>query len=94
MDLQQIIPCSVNEFMETQIGFNVLSTANDHIWMQVLLEWCEPWMCWMQLEDHFGTYRSEEEQNEILIIEKNGLEVAFLSYTMVPMACQCQKIIW
>lgn len=73
-----------DEFAQTLVdaGFDIVSTANNHSMdagqagvirtLDVLDE--------VGLA-HFGTYRSEEEQEEILIIEKNGLDVAFLSYT-------------
>ncbi|WP_317855072.1 CapA family protein [Chakrabartyella piscis] len=73
-----------DEFMETLVdaGFNVLSTANNHS-MDAGAAGVVRTLDVLDAAgmDHFGTYRSEEEQNEILIIEKNGLEVAFLSYT-------------
>ncbi len=73
-----------DSFLDTLVdaGFNILSTANNHSMdsgQAGLLRTLD------QLDEvgmtHFGTYRSEEEQDELLIVEKNGLKIAFLSYT-------------
>lgn len=64
------------------IGIDVLSTANNHSIdkgekgiLSTLDALDEIGI------DHMGTYRSEEEQNSILVKEVNGIRIAFLSFT-------------
>ena len=65
-----------------EAGFDVVSTANNHCYdsgyngIESTIDY---------LNDaglaHTGTYKSEEEQNKILIKNVNGINIAFLSFT-------------
>lgn len=65
-----------------ELGIDVVSTANNHS----LDTGYSGLVSTLDTLDevgvaHMGTYRSEEEQNQVLLKEFNGLKVAFLSYT-------------
>lgn len=71
-------------------GFDVLSTANNH----ALDQGEEGVIETLQFLDtqniaHVGTSRSFEERDQFPIIEKNGIKVAFLSYTFSLNALIC-----
>lgn len=71
-------------------GFDVLSTANNHS----LDQGEEGVIETLQFLDakkiaHVGTARSFEERDQFPIIEKNGIKVAFLSYTFSLNALVC-----
>lgn len=65
-----------------ELGINVLSTANNHCMdtgnkgLVNTLDVLDS----VGIE-HMGTYRTEEESNNILIKNVNGIKIAFLSYT-------------
>jgi len=71
-------------FAAKDAGFNVISTANNHSLDQGKqgLERTISVLDSMGL-DHFGTYKNPEERiNKYpLIVEKNGIKIAFLNYT-------------
>jgi len=64
------------------IGFDVLCTANNHSMdkgysgVESTLEFLDEYGL-----DHYGTARSEEEQDTILVKDVNGIKIAFLAYT-------------
>jgi len=64
------------------IGFDVLSTANNHSMdkgysgVESTLNFLDEYGL-----DHFGTARSQEEQDKILVKDVNGIKIAFLAYT-------------
>ena len=64
------------------IGFDVVSTANNHsldkgyTGLESTLKFLDEYSL-----DHTGTARSEEEQDNILVKDVNGIKIAFLSYT-------------
>lgn len=64
------------------IGVDVLSTANNH---SLDKGYSGLTSTIDKLDEigieHMGTYKSEEDQNEILIKNVNGISIAFLSYT-------------
>ena len=64
------------------VGFDALSTANNHSLDKGYkgLENTIHYLNQIQM-DHFGTYQSEEEQEQILIKDVKGIKIAFLSYT-------------
>jgi len=64
------------------IGFDVLCTANNHSMdkgysgVESTLKFLDEYGL-----DHYGTARSKEEQDTILIKDVNGIKIAFLAYT-------------
>ena len=64
------------------IGFDVLCTANNHSidkgysGIESTLNFLDQYKL-----DHYGTARSEEEQDKILVKDVNGIKIAFLAYT-------------
>lgn len=64
------------------IGFDVLCTANNHSMdkgysgLESTLNYLDEYGL-----DHYGTARSEDEQNTILVKDVNGIKIAFLAYT-------------
>lgn len=64
------------------VGIDVLSTANNHCidkgynGIESTINFLDSFGL-----DHMGTYKSEEEQNKVLIKDVNGIKIAFLSYT-------------
>ena len=64
------------------IGFDVLCTANNHSMdkgysgIESTLNFLDEYGL-----EHYGTARSEEEQDTILIKDVNGIKIAFLAYT-------------
>lgn len=64
------------------IGFDVICTANNHSMdkgysgIESTLNFLDEYEL-----DHYGTARSEEEQDTILIKDVNGIKIAFLAYT-------------
>ena len=64
------------------IGFDVLCTANNHSMdkgysgIESTLNFLDEYGL-----DHYGTARSEDEQNTILVKDVNGVKIAFLAYT-------------
>ena len=73
-------------------GFDVLSTANNHS----LDQGEEGVMETIKFLDqkriaHVGTARSEQERDAFPIIEKNGIRIAFLSYTFSLNALVCPE---
>lgn len=64
------------------IGVDVLSTANNHCMdkgytgLVSTLDFLDDYGI-----SHMGTSRSEEEQNEVLVKDVNGIKIAFLSFT-------------
>ena len=71
-------------------GFDVLSTANNHSLDQGeegILETLQ--FLDAQQITHVGTARSLEERDQFPILEKNGIKVAFLSYTFSLNALIC-----
>lgn len=64
------------------IGFDVLCTANNHSMdkgysgIESTLNFLDEYGL-----DHYGTARSSEEQNTILVKDVNGIKIAFLAYT-------------
>jgi Putative enzyme of poly-gamma-glutamate biosynthesis (capsule formation) len=65
-----------------EAGFNLLTTANNHCMdkgtdgLNRTIEVLDG----LGIE-HFGTYAREEERNDILVKDVNGIKIAFLSYT-------------
>lgn len=63
-------------------GVDVLSTVNNHCLdkgykgLESTIDFLDSFGI-----DHMGTYKSEEEQNKVLIKEVNGIKIAFLAYT-------------
>lgn len=63
-------------------GFTVLTTANNHSLDQGESKMLRTLSVLDQLGiSHMGTYKSAEDRDKILMIEKNGISFAFLSYT-------------
>jgi len=64
------------------IGFDVLCTANNHSMdkgysgVESTLNFLDEYGL-----EHYGTARSEEEQDTILVKDVNGIKIAFLAYT-------------
>ena len=64
------------------IGFDVICTANNHSidkgysGIESTLNFLDEYGL-----DHYGTARSEEEQDTILVKDVNGIKIAFLAYT-------------
>ena len=64
------------------IGFDVICTANNHSMdkgysgIESTLNFLDEYEL-----DHYGTARSKEEQNTILVKDVNGIKIAFLAYT-------------
>jgi poly-gamma-glutamate synthesis protein (capsule biosynthesis protein) len=71
-------------------GFDVLSTANNHSLDQGE-EGVKETLQFLEAKNiqHVGTARSIEERDQFPIIEKNGIKVAFLSYTFSLNALVC-----
>ncbi len=65
-----------------KIGFDVLSTANNHCYDSGY-KGIESTIDYLNDADisHTGTFKSEEEQNKILIKNVKGINIAFLSFT-------------
>lgn len=65
-----------------KIGFDVLSTANNHCYDSGY-SGIESTINYLDDADisHTGTYKSQEEQNQILIKNVKGIKIAFLSFT-------------
>ena len=65
-----------------KLGFDVLSTANNHCYDSGY-SGIESTINYLDEADiaHTGTYKSEEEQNKILIQNVKGIKIAFLSFT-------------
>lgn len=65
-----------------KVGFDVLSTANNHCYDSGY-SGIESTIDYLDDADiaHTGTYKSEEEQNIILIKNVKGIQIAFLSFT-------------
>ncbi len=65
-----------------KIGFDVLSTANNHCYDSGYAG-IESTINYLDEADisHTGTYKSEEDQNKILIKNVKGINIAFLSFT-------------
>ena len=64
------------------IGIDVLSTANNHSMDKGSSGVISTLDALDEIGiDHTGTYRSEEEQNTILVKEVNGTRIAFLAFT-------------
>lgn len=65
-----------------KIGFDVLSTANNHCY-DTGYSGIESTINYLDDADisHMGTYKSEEEQNKILVKNVKGIKIAFLSFT-------------
>ena len=65
-----------------KVGFDVLSTANNHCYDSGY-KGIESTIDFLDDADisHTGTYKSEEDQNTILLKNVKGIEIAFLSFT-------------
>lgn len=65
-----------------KVGFDVLSTANNHCYDKGY-SGIESTIDYLDNADisHTGTFKSEEEQNKILIKNVKGIKIAFLSFT-------------
>lgn len=65
-----------------KLGFDVLSTANNHCYDSGYLG-IESTIDYLNDADiaHTGTYKSENDQNKILIQNVKGIKIAFLSFT-------------
>lgn len=65
-----------------KLGFDVLSTANNHCYDSNYAG-IESTIDYLDQADisHTGTYKSEEDQNKILIKNVKGINIAFLSFT-------------
>ena len=65
-----------------KVGFDVLSTANNHCYDKGY-SGIENTIDYLDDADisHTGTFKSEEEQNKILIKNVKGIKIAFLSFT-------------
>lgn len=79
-------PCfnTPDAFMDAvaDAGFDVLTTANNHSMdtgKDGLLRTLDKLDAYGI--DHMGTYRSQQERDEILVKEVNGMKIAFLSFT-------------
>lgn len=79
-------PCfnTPDSFMDAvaDAGFDVLTTANNHSMdtgKDGLLRTLDKLDAYGI--DHMGTYRSQQERDEILVKEVNGMKIAFLSFT-------------
>lgn len=63
-------------------GFDLVTTANNHCMDKRMAGAVRTLDMLDSLGiDHVGTYRSQEERDNILIKEVNGMKIAFLSYT-------------
>ena len=65
-----------------KVGFDVLSTANNHCYDKGY-SGIESTINYLDDADisHTGTFKSEEEQNKILVKNVKGIQIAFLSFT-------------
>lgn len=65
-----------------KVGFDVLSTANNHCYDSGY-KGIESTINYLDEADisHTGTYKSEEDQNKILLKNVKGMQIAFLSFT-------------
>lgn len=65
-----------------KVGFDVLSTANNHCYDKGY-SGIESTINYLDDADisHTGTFKSEEEQNKILVKNIKGIQIAFLSFT-------------
>lgn len=65
-----------------KVGFDVLSTANNHCYDKGY-KGLESTINYLDDADiaHMGTYKSEEEQNTILVKNVKGINIAFLNFT-------------
>ena len=65
-----------------KVGFDVLSTANNHCYDSGY-KGIESTIDYLNDADisHTGTFKSEEEQNKILVKNVKGIQIAFLSFT-------------
>ena len=65
-----------------KVGFDVLSTANNHCYDSGY-SGIESTIDYLDDADisHTGTYKSQEDQNQILIKNVRGIKIAFLSFT-------------
>lgn len=72
----------LDRFWQEGAGINYFSTANNHCFdhgeggLFATLDCLEKRGCY-----HSGTNRNREEQEDVLVIEKNGIRIAMLSYT-------------
>ncbi|MFN5652978.1 MAG: CapA family protein, partial [Flavobacteriia bacterium] len=73
-------------------GYDVLSTANNHSLDQGE-EGVMETIAYLEKKDvrHVGTARTEAERDAFPIIEKNGIQIAFLSYTFSLNALVCPE---
>lgn len=65
-----------------ELGIDVLSTANNHS-LDTGYRGIESTIDYLDMAEvsHTGTYKSIEDQNQILYKDVNGLKIAFLAYT-------------
>ena len=72
----------LERFLDGGNGINCFSTANNHSYdhgedgLLATLDALEKKDCWF-----FGTNRTPEQQEDVLVIEKNGIKIAMLAYT-------------
>jgi len=72
----------LERFLDNGNGINYFSTANNHSYdngeegLLATLDVLDKKDCW-----YSGTNRTAEEQEDVLVVEKNGVKIAFLAYT-------------
>ena len=72
----------LDRFWDDGNGINYFSTANNHSYdngeksLLTTLDMLQKRGCWFS-----GTNRTPAEQEDVLVVEKNGVKIAFLSYT-------------
>ena len=82
----------LDKFIDGGLGINYFSTANNHSFdygeegLLATLDVLEKKQCF-----HSGINRTPEQQEDVLIIEKNGIKIAFLAYTFDLNGHKCEK---
>ena len=82
----------LDRFLDDGTGINYFSTANNHSYdygedgLLATLDVLDKKACC-----YSGTNRTPEQQEDVLIVEKNGIKIAFLSYTFDLNGWQCDK---
>lgn len=66
-----------------EIGFDVINLANNHMLDRYAAGYKRTIDFWKEQEGmtYIGGYENEEDYNDIRIVEKDGISIAFLSYT-------------
>ena len=82
----------LDRFLAGGLGINYFSTANNHSFdygeagLLATLDVLDRKECF-----HSGVNRTPEQQEDVLIVEKNGIKIAFLAYTFDLNGHHCEK---